>query len=148
MKKLLIIQNINIKLTDIDWNNKTLLVFGKGNKQRRVYFTDRCKIVLHKYLKNRVGNSEYLFCSSRKPYGKLTSRGMEIIIKKIGFKTNVGIHLHPHLFRHTFATKALNQGMPIEMVQLLLGHSKIETTQIYAKVKQTNLEYYYKKLVS
>lgn len=60
----------------------------------------------------------------------------------------MGIHLHPHLFRHTFATKALNQGMPIEMVQLLLGHSKIETTQIYAKVKQTNLEYYYKKLVS
>ena len=138
----------NIKLTDIDWNNKTLLVIGKGNKQRRVYFTDRCKIVLHKYLNNRAGNSKYLFCSSRKPYGKLTNRGLEIIVKKVGEKTKVGIHLHPHLFRHTFATKALNQGMPIEMVQLLLGHSKIETTQIYAKVKQTNLEYYYKKLVS
>ena len=139
---------INAKITDIDWYKKTLLVIGKGNKQRRVYFNDRCKIVLHKYLNNRVGNSEYLFCSSRKPYKKLTNRGFEIIVKKIGIKTNVGVHLHPHLFRHTFATKALNQGMPIEMVQMLLGHAKIETTQIYAKIKENNIEYFYKKLVN
>lgn len=136
----------NVKVKDIDWNNKTLFVIGKGNKERRVYFTDKCKIVLSKYLSSRAGNSEYLFCSSRFPYGKLTNRGLEIIVKKIGIKTNIGVHLHPHLFRHTFATRALNQGMPIEMVQLLLGHSKIETTQIYAKVKQANIEYFYKKL--
>lgn len=72
---------------------------------------------------------------------------MEIIIKKIGIKTGVGVHLYPHLFRHTFATRALNQGMPIEMVQILLGHSKMETTQIYAKVKENNIEYFYKKLL-
>ena len=60
----------------------------------------------------------------------------------------MGIHLHPHLFRHTFATKALNQGIPIEIVQILLGHSKIETTQIYAKVRENNIEYFYKKLHS
>ncbi len=138
---------VNVKIKAIDWYKKSLLVIGKGNKQRRVYFTDRCKIVLNKYLKNRTSNSEYLFCSSRSPYKKLTNRGMEIIIKKIGEKTKVGIHLYPHLFRHTFATKTLNQGMPIEMVQMLLGHSKIETTQIYAKIKENNVEYFYKKLL-
>ncbi|MFQ9545966.1 MAG: site-specific tyrosine recombinase/integron integrase [Clostridium sp.] len=138
---------VNVKIKDIDWYKKTLLVIGKGNKQRRIYFNDRCKIVLNKYLKNRAGNSEYLFCSSRKPYGKITNRGLEIIVKKIGEKTKVGIHLHPHLFRHTFATKALNQGIPIEIVQILLGHSKIETTQIYAKVRENNIEYFYKKLI-
>ena len=138
---------VNVKIKDIDWHRKSLLVIGKGNKQRRVYFTDRCKIVLNKYLESRAGNSEYLFCSSRKPYKKLTNRGLEIIVKKIGIKTNVEVHLHPHLFRHTFATKALNQGMPIEMVQMLLGHSKIETTQIYAKIKENNVEYFYKKLL-
>lgn len=138
---------VNVKVKDIDWNKKTLLVIGKGSKQRRVYFTDKCKIILNKYLEGRPGNSEYLFCSSRAPYRAITNRGMEIIIKKIGEKTKVGIHLYPHLFRHTFATKMLNQGMPIEMVQVLLGHSKIETTQIYAKVKENNIEYFYKKLL-
>ena len=138
---------VNIKIKDIDWYKKSLFVVGKGNKQRKVYFNDRCKIVLKKYLEIRAGHSEYLFCSSKSPYGPITNRGMEIIIKKIGIKTGVGVHLYPHLFRHTFATRALNQGMPIEMVQILLGHSKMETTQIYAKVKENNIEYFYKKLL-
>ena len=112
----------------------------------RIYFNDRCNIALKKYIKNRKGNSEYLFCSSRSPYKNLTNRAIENIIKKIGIKSKIGIRLYPHLFRHTFATKALNQGMPIELVQMLLGHSKIETTQIYAKIRESNLELYYQKL--
>ena len=82
----------------------------KGNKQRRVYFTDRCKIVLNKYLESRAGNSEYLFCSSRKPYKKLTNRGLEIIVKKIGIKIG---DICIHLFRH-FCYKSLIKD-PIEI---------------------------------
>ncbi len=134
-----------IKVSDLDMERMTLLVIGKGNKQRRVYFNDRTKIVLEKYLFSRKGECEYLFCSSRRPYSKLKQRAVQLIIEKIEKKTNPGRHLHPHIFRHTFATKALNY-MPLESVQALLGHSQISTTLIYAKTNEANTEFMYRKI--
>jgi len=135
----------NIKISDIDWNRMSLLVIGKGNKQRRIYFNDRTKIVLEKYLSNRLGECEHLFCSCKKPYAKLKQRAIQLIIKNIEEKTNPGRNLHPHIFRHTFATKALKY-MPLESVQALLGHSQISTTLIYAKTNEANTEFMYRKI--
>lgn len=134
-----------IKINDLDMERMTLLVIGKGNKQRRVYFNDRTKIVLEKYLNSRKGECEYLFCSCRRPYNKLKQRAVQLIIGKIEEKTNPGKHLYPHIFRHTFATKALNY-MPLESVQALLGHSQISTTLIYAKTNEANTEFMYRKI--
>ncbi|MFT8352617.1 tyrosine-type recombinase/integrase [Clostridium saccharoperbutylacetonicum] len=136
---------INIKVSDLDWSRMSLLVIGKGDKQRRIYFNDRTKIVLGKYLSNREGQCEYLFSSSRRPYGQLKQRAVQLIVKKIEEKTKPGRNLYPHIFRHTFATRALKY-MPLETVQALLGHSQISTTQIYAKTDEANTEFMYKKI--
>ena len=135
----------NIKISDLDWNRMSLLVIGKGNKQRRIYFNDRTKIILEKYLSNRSGNCEYLFCGCKRPYNQLKQRAVQLIIKNIEKKTNPGRNLYPHIFRHTFATKALNY-MPLESVQALLGHSQISTTLIYAKTNEANTEFMYRKI--
>jgi integrase/recombinase XerD len=135
----------NIKISDIDWHRMSLLVIGKGNKQRRIYFNDRTKIILEKYLSNRKGECESLFCSSKRPYRQLKQRAVQLIIKSIEKKTNPGRNLYPHIFRHTFATKALNY-MPLESVQALLGHSQISTTLIYAKTNEANTEFMYRKI--
>lgn len=136
---------INVKVNEIEWDKMSLLVVGKGNKQRRVYFNQRTKIVLKKYLENRQGESEYLFCSERAPFGKIGNRGLQMIVSKIGKRVN--LELHPHLLRHTFATKSLNSGMPLEVVQIILGHSNVGTTQIYAKVREANVQHMYKQIV-
>lgn len=137
---------INIKISDIDWTRMSLLVIGKGNKQRRVFFNERTKVVLNKYINNRKNISEYLFTSIRLPFNQLGTRGVQVIINKIESKTGVGTNLYPHIFRHTFATRALSSGMPLEVVQVLLGHETIDTTRIYAKVKETNIEHMYKQI--
>lgn len=136
---------INIKISDLDWNRMSLLVIGKGNKQRRIYFNERAKIVLEKYISNRPGQCEYLFCGCKRPYRQLKQRAVQLVIAKIEEKTNPGKHLYPHIFRHTFATKALNY-MPLESVQALLGHSQISTTLIYAKTNEANTEFMYRKI--
>lgn len=137
---------INVKISEIDWNRMSLLVVGKGDKQRRVFFNERTKVALKKYIDNRASYSEYLFVSSRFPFNKLGTRGVQLIFNKIEAKTEVGTNLYPHIFRHTFATRALSSGMPLEVVQVLLGHETIDTTRIYAKVKETNIEHMYKQI--
>ena len=140
---------VNIKTSDIDWTRMSLLVIGKGNKQRRIYFNERAKLSMKKYLESRKEKSAYLFCSHRKTKGDylgLSTRAVQDEIKRIEIKSGVDKHLHPHIFRHTFATKALNSGMPLEVVQSILGHSTVSTTQIYAKIKESNVEFMYKKI--
>ena len=87
---------LNVKIREVDFNNKTLLVIGKGNKERRVYYTERCKRSLNNYLKNRDDDCEYLFVTDRKPYRKISSRGMQVIVNKMKEKANLDIHIHPH----------------------------------------------------
>lgn len=139
----------NVKIADIDFINKTLLVIGKGNKERRVYFTERCKRALLNYLKERKDNTEYLFVSSRAPHKKLNNRGYQVIVDKMQRMANIDMNVTSHTFRHTFATNALKSGMKPEVIQQILGHNDVGLTlRVYAKLAQTEVEYSYRKLVS
>ena len=130
----------NVKISDIDFNHRTLLVIGKGNKERRVYFTERC---------NRKDNTEYLFVSKKAPYKKLNNRGYQVIVKNMQRMANIEMNITPHTFRHTMATNALRSGMAPECIQQILGHNDVGLTlRVYARVAQTEVEYSYRKLVS
>lgn len=139
----------NVKISDIDFINKTLLVIGKGNKERRVYFTERCKRAIMNYLKERSDNTDYLFVSSRAPYKKLNNRGYQAIVDKMQKMANIEMNITPHTFRHTMATNALRSGMKPEAIQQILGHNDVGLTlRVYARVAQTDVEYSYRRLVS
>ena len=135
---------VRLNIKDIDFENKECVVLGKGNKQRKVYFDAKTKIHLQQYIESRKDSNEALFVSLLKPYKRLEISGVEIMLRKIGKK--IGIEkVHPHKFRRTLATKAIDKGMPIEQVQHLLGHSKIDTTLEYAMVDDTNVKLSHKK---
>ena len=139
----------NVKISDVDFINKTLLVIGKGNKERRVYFTERCKRAIMNYLKERSDNTDYLFVSSRAPYKKLNNRGYQVIVDKMQKMANIEMNITPLTFRHTMATNALRSGMAPECIQQILGHNDVGLTlRVYARVAQTEVEYSYRKLVS
>ena len=116
-----------MNISDVDFENKECVVLGKGNKQRKVYFDAKTKIHLKKYLESRADNNDALFVSLLKPYDRLEISGVEIMLRKIGKRIGID-KVHPHKFRRTLATKAIDKGMPIEQVQHLLGHAKIDTT--------------------
>ncbi len=131
---------------DVDFSEKEIIVLGKGAKQRIVYFNDRAKLHLEKYLESRVDDNEALFVTRNSPYARLQGSGIGGTIREWGRETGIG-KVHAHRFRRTFATQALRAGMPIEQIQVLLGHSSIETTRIYAKVNQDDVKYAHKKYV-
>ncbi len=137
---------VNLDRDDINFNERECLVLGKGDKERVVYFDARAKLHLKKYLKSRTDNNPALFVSLRRPYNRLLTSGVEIMLKKMGKKCNIA-HVHPHKFRRTMATTAIDKGMPIEQVQRLLGHEKIDTTLHYAMVKQNNVKISHKKYI-
>lgn len=130
---------VKMNKTDIDFNSKEIIVLGKGGKQRKVYFDTKTKLHLLNYLNSRIDKNEAAFVSLFKPFQRLQISGVEILLRKIGRKTNIE-KVHPHRFRRTLATKAIDKGMPIEQVQTLLGHAKIDTTLHYAIVEQTNVK--------
>lgn len=135
---------VKLNLNDIDFEGKECIVLGKGNKQRKVYFDAKTKIHLKQYIDSRIDDNEALFVSLLKPYNRLEISGVEIMLRKIGRK--IGINkVHPHKFRRTLATKAIDKGMPIEQVQHLLGHAKIDTTLEYAMVDDHNVKLSHKK---
>lgn len=124
---------------DVDFNERECIVFGKGNKARVVYFDARTKIHLQNYLKSRIDNNLALFVSLKAPHNRLQIGGVEARLRRLG--KLLGIHkVHPHKFRRTLATMAIDKGMPIEQLQQLLGHKKIDTTLQYAMVKQSNVK--------
>ncbi|MCH3955513.1 MAG: tyrosine-type recombinase/integrase [Eubacterium sp.] len=130
---------VKLNREDIDFDNRECIVFGKGSKERKVYFDARTKIHLQKYLKERNDECEALFVSLLKPYDRLQISGVEIRLRKIGCELNIP-KVHPHKFRRTLATMAIDKGMPIEQVQSLLGHQSIDTTLQYAMVNQANVK--------
>lgn len=130
---------VNLNIDDIDFINQSCVVLGKGNKEREVYFDARAKLHLLKYLESRTDNNSALFVSLIKPYNRLNISGVEIRLRTLGKKLNI-TRVHPHKFRRTLATKAIDKGMPIEQVQKLLGHTKIDTTMHYAMVSQSNVK--------
>lgn len=132
--------------SDIDFNERECKVLGKGNKERIVYFDARTKIHLQGYLEGRVDNEEALFVSLKSPNHRLTIGGVESRVRILGKRLNIE-KVHPHKFRRTLATRAIDKGMPIEQLQKLLGHKRIDTTLQYAMVKQSNVKLAHKKYI-
>ena len=132
--------------SDIDFNERECKVLGKGNKERIVYFDARTKIHLQEYVDSRNDDCEALFVTLRAPHSRLTIGGVESRVREIGKRLNID-KVHPHKFRRTLATKAIDKGMPIEQLQQLLGHKRIDTTLQYAMVKQSNVKLAHKKYI-
>ncbi len=133
---------INIKINDIDFNNRRIIVLGKGNKERIVYYGEYAEEVLKEYMKTHERkNHNYLFVNSKG--GQLTDRGVRYIIDNIMSKLSVKTHVTPHVLRHTFATDMLNNGCDIKVVQELLGHSSLKATEIYTHVTNEHLKKVY-----
>lgn len=131
---------------DINFQERECIVFGKGNKERLVYFDARTKIHLQNYLNSRTDNNPALFVSLKEPYQRLMIGGVETRLRELGKRLNL-TRVHPHKFRRTMATSAIDKGMPIEQVQQLLGHQKIDTTMHYAMVKQQNVKLSHRKYI-
>lgn len=131
---------------DIDFNERECVVFGKGDKERMVYFDARTKIHLQQYLNSRKDENPALFVSLNTPYNRLTIGGVEVRLREFGKKLGLQ-KVHPHKFRRTLATIAIDKGMPIEQLQQLLGHKRIDTTLQYAMVKQSNVKIAHRKYI-
>lgn len=137
---------VKLNREDINFEERECVVLGKGNKERIVYFDARTKIHLQNYLNSRSDNNSALFVSIKKPFDRLTIGGVETRLRELGRNLNLG-KVHPHKFRRTLATNAIDKGMPIEQVQQLLGHQKIDTTLHYAMVKQQNVKIAHRKYI-
>ena len=138
---------VNLNISDIDFESRECVVFGKGDKERRVYFDAKAKIHLQEYLRKRVDTNPALFVTLDAPYDRLKISGVEIRMRTLGRQLNME-RIHPHKFRRTMATRAIDKGMPIEQVQKLLGHSQIDTTMQYAIVNQTNVKTSHQKFIA
>lgn len=138
---------VRLNKADIDFENRECIVFGKGSKERPVYFDARTKIHLKNYIESRTDNNPALFVSLLQPFKRLEISGIEIRLRKLGKKLGIA-KVHPHKFRRTLATRAIDKGMPIEQVQRLLGHAKIDTTMEYAMVNQNNVKISHRKYIS
>lgn len=136
-----------LNISDMNFQERSCIVLGKGNSEREVYFSAKSKMYIKKYLETRTDDNEALFVSLIKPYNRLGISGIEILIRNLGKEANIN-KVHPHKFRRTMATMAIDKGMPIEQVQKLLGHIKIDTTMEYAMVNQSNVKNSHRKYVT
>lgn len=138
---------VRLNIEDVNFESRECVVFGKGDKERRVYFDAKTKIHLKNYLESRRDTNRALFVSLLAPYNRLAISGVEIRLRKMGRMLNLK-SIHPHKFRRTMATRAIDKGMPIEQVQKILGHSQIDTTMQYAIVNQNNVKMSHQKYIA
>ena len=138
---------VNLDIADLDFEERECIVYGKGDKERRVYFDARTKLHIQKYLQRRKDNNPALFVSLNAPYDRLQISGVETRLRELGRQLRT-CPIHPHKFRRTMATKAIDKGMPIEQVQRLLGHQQIDTTMQYAMVNQSNVKSSHRKFIA
>lgn len=138
---------VNLDIGDLDFEERECIVYGKGDKERKVYFDARTKLHLQSYLANRVDSEPALFVSLNKPFQRLKISGVEIRLRELGRRLEI-TNIHPHKFRRTMATRAIDKGMPIEQVQKLLGHQQIDTTMHYAMVNQSNVKSSHRKYIA
>ena len=131
---------------DINFEERECVVFGKGSKERMVYFDARTKIHLQNYLAQRTDGNNALFVSLKAPYERLQIGGVESRLRELGKRLSLP-RVHPHKFRRTLATMAIDKGMPVEQLQRLLGHQRIDTTLQYAMVKQSNVKIAHRKYI-
>ena len=137
---------VRLNRSDIDYNERECVVFGKGEKERLVYFDARTKIHLQNYLASRTDTEPALFVTLRAPFKRLQIGGVETRLREMGKQLDIP-KVHPHKFRRTLATVAIDKGMPIEQLQQLLGHQRIDTTLKYAMVKQSNVKLAHRKYI-
>lgn len=138
---------VRLNIDDIDFEERECIVFGKGDKERRVYFDAKTKIHLMSYMNSRFDTNPALFVTLDAPYNRLQISGVEIRLRRLGRELGIN-KVYPHKFRRTMATRAIDKGMPIEQVQKLLGHSQIDTTMHYAIVNQTNVKVAHRKFIA
>ena len=136
---------VNLNIGDINFEERECIVYGKGNKQRKVYFDAKTKVHLKRYLNQRIDYNEALFVTLDSPFDRLKISGVEIRLRKLGRLALLDQRVHPHKFRRSMATRAIDKGMPIEQVQKLLGHQQIDTTMHYAMVNQSNVKISHRK---
>ena len=138
---------VGLNISDIDFEERECIVFGKGDKERRVYFDAKAKLHLQEYIESRTDDNPALFVTLDAPHARLKISGVEIRVRELGRKLNID-KIHPHKFRRTMATRAIDKGMPVEQVQKLLGHVKIDTTMHYAMVNQNNVKLSHRKYIN
>ena len=138
---------VNLNIDDIDLEGRECVVYGKGDKERRVYFDAKAKVHLKEYISERKDQNHALFVTRDAPHNRLKISGVEIRLRQLGRRLELE-RIHPHKFRRTMATRAIDKGMPIEQVQKILGHSQIDTTMQYAMVNQSNVKNSHQKYMS
>ena len=138
---------VNLNISNLNFEDRSCIVLGKGNKEREVYFDAKTKLHLKEYISKRNDSNEALFVSMKEPHQRLSISGIELIIRTLGINSNIN-KVHPHKFRRTLATMAIDKGMPVEQVQKLLGHVKIETTMHYALVNQSNVKISHRRYIA
>lgn len=138
---------VNLNINSLNFEDRSCIVLGKGNKEREVYFDAKTKLHLKEYISKRNDSNDALFVSMREPHQRLSISGIELIIRTLGINSNIN-KVHPHKFRRTLATMTIDKGMPVEQVQKLLGHVKIETTMNYALVNQSNVKISHRRYIA
>lgn len=138
---------VGLNISDIDFEERECIVFGKGDKERRVYFDAKAKLHLQEYIESRTDDNPALFVTLDAPHARLKISGVEIRVRELGRKLNID-KIQPHKFRRTMATRAIDKGMPIEQVQKILGHSQIDTTMQYAIVNQNNVKVSHRRYIA
>ena len=138
---------VGLNISDINFEERECVVYGKGDKERCVYFDAKAKLHLQNYIESRVDNNPALFVTLDAPYDRIKISGVEIRIRELGRKLDIE-KIHPHKFRRTMATRAIDKGMPIEQVQKILGHSQIDTTMKYAIVNQNNVKTSHRRYIA
>lgn len=138
---------VGLNISDINFEERECVVYGKGDKERRVYFDAKAKLHLQNYIESRVDNNPALLVTLDAPYDRIKISGVEIRIRELGRKLDIE-KIHPHKFRRTMATRAIDKGMPIEQVQKILGHSQIDTTMKYAIVNQNNVKTSHRRYIA
>ena len=138
---------VNLNIDDIDLEGRECVVYGKGDKERKVYFDAKAKVHLKEYILSRNDQNSALFVTLDSPHDRLKISGVEIRLRQLGRSLELD-RIHPHKFRRTMATRAIDKGMPIEQVQRILGHSQIDTTMQYAMVNQSNVKSSHQKYMA
>ena len=138
---------VRLNITDVDLEQRECIVFGKGDKERRVYFDAKAKVHLTEYLASRRDGNPALFVTLDAPYTRLKISGVEIRLRQLGRRLSLE-RIHPHKFRRTMATRAIDKGLPIEQVQKILGHAQIDTTMQYAIVNQNNVKTAHRRFIA
>ncbi len=124
---------VNVNRADVNWETRSVTVLGKGDKEREVYFTIKCSIWLRRYLRERSDSDPALFVTERAPH-RMSLAQLRYVMKRVARNAGVGTNVYPHKLRHSYATHLLNNGAPLEAIQTLLGHEKLETTKLYAQL--------------